>query len=111
MKHIRYIFLLVFCTSSIAYSQCDTIKAIYKGESYQKQLEIKYPGYAIEHEISGVVEYKFYIDSNGCLDSLFIINSPHEILSEEVKRAISTLKCNWTPHNSWIFDKFDFVYQ
>lgn len=111
MKHILNIFLFVVCTTSIAHSQSDTIKAIYKGESYKIRLEITYPGYAIEHEISGVVEYRFHIDNNGCLDSILIINSPHESLSNEVKRAIFSLKCDWSPYNSWINDKFNFVYQ
>ena len=111
MKQIINVLLFILLSSNISYSQNDTIRAYHKGEDYRPQLKVKYPGYAIEHEISGVVEYKFHINMNGCLDSLLIINSPHEVLSREVKRVILSLKCDWTPPNSWIFDQFIFNFQ
>jgi len=111
MKQIINVLLFILLSSNISYSQNDSIRACNKGEDYRLKLMVKYPAYAIEHEISGVVEYKFHISMKGCLDSLLIINSPHEVLSREVKRVILSLKCDWTPPNSWIFDKFIFNLQ
>ncbi len=111
MKQIFNVLLFILLSSNISYSQNDTIRAYHKGEDFRPQLKVKYPVYAIEHEISGVVEYKFHISMNGCLDSLLIINSPDEVLSREVKRVILSLKCDWTPTNSWIFDQFIFNFQ
>jgi TonB family protein len=111
MKQIINVLLFILLSSNISYSQNDTIRAYHKGEDYRLKLKFEYPGYAIEQGISGVVEYKFHISANGCLDSLLIINSPHEVLSREVKRAILSLKCDWAPPNSWIFDQFIFNFQ
>lgn len=109
MKQVISIFFFIVLNSCITYAQSDTVKARYNGSDYRYQLQTNYPDYAMEHGISGVVEYKFHIDSLGCIDSLIITASPHKVLSKEIRKEILSVKCKWTPHNAWIIDKRDFV--
>ncbi len=108
MKQVLLSLIVALSVSLSVYSQNDTIKAFYKGEDYLQLIKLDYPQYAVEMEIFGEVNFKFHIDKVGCLDSIVIISSPHDVLSKEVKRSLSTLKCDWTPHNSWICDRFNF---
>ena len=52
---------------------------------------------AAVNRIQGKVDFSFQITSAGCIDSIQILNSPHELLSTEVIRVLEKTKCRWTP--------------
>lgn len=56
-----------------------------------------YPEIAVKNGIDGRVEFNFQITSAGCIDSIKIIRSPHEVLSNEVIRVLEETKCEWIP--------------
>lgn len=111
MKPLMCTLFIIFFFFEFAQSQSDTIQILYKGEEYYKLLNVVYPPYAIDFEIQGTVVYKIHINKDGCLDSLLITDSPHMVLSDEIKRAYASLKCDWNPVDLWIEQKFIFHYQ
>lgn len=57
---------------------------------------IRYPEYAIEHEISGKVFIEFVVEKDGTLTNYAILKAPHEVLEEEAVRLIRAMPA-WTP--------------
>jgi len=57
---------------------------------------IKYPETALQDEISGRVIAQFFIDSNGKVDSVKIVQGLRSDIDQEVKRIIESSP-TWTP--------------
>jgi len=82
------------------YCQSDATMAFIRGQENFKNYIIKYveyPGYAREMGIEGTVVIAFQVNKKGCIDSLQVLNSPHEILSNASIKAVKKTKCKWTP--------------
>ncbi len=67
-----------------------------KGWSRYLALNLKYPESAINRNIQGVVLVQFIVFKDGKIDSLKIISSPDESLSEEVLRLMKNCPL-WKP--------------
>ena len=102
MKILKFILFSILISNVLnTYSQ-DTINAKFHGlGGFQKYLpkHMMYPNEAAANGISGNVEFKIKIRTDGCIekDSIIILSSPDIILSNEVIRAIKTSECKWTP--------------
>ena len=57
---------------------------------------IKYPAYALENGISGVVYVRFIVEEDGTLNNIDVIKSPHKSLSEEALRVVQHMP-KWKP--------------
>jgi protein TonB len=58
----------------------------------QKRIDPFYPEFVKEQEISGTVKAQVLIDQNGNVIEIKILSSPHELLSDEVIKAVSRWK-------------------
>jgi periplasmic protein TonB len=58
----------------------------------QKRIDPFYPEFVKEQEISGTVKAQVLIDQNGNVTEIKILSSPHELLSDEVIKAVSRWK-------------------
>jgi TonB family protein len=67
-----------------------------KGWSSFLSQNLRYPDYAIDKNIQGVVRVKFLVYKDGSIDELEILSSPHESLSKEVLRLMKKSP-NWEP--------------
>lgn len=57
---------------------------------------IEYPKAAVEASIAGTVYVGFVVEKNGTLSNIEIQRSPHQLLSEEAVRVISSMPA-WSP--------------
>jgi periplasmic protein TonB len=57
---------------------------------------IEYPKAAVEADITGTVYVGFVVEKNGTLSNIEIQRSPHQLLSEEAVRVISSMPA-WSP--------------
>lgn len=57
---------------------------------------LKYPNYAVDKNIEGVVRVQFIVNKDGTIDEFKILKSPHETLSKEVLRLMNKSP-NWVP--------------
>jgi TonB family protein len=58
---------------------------------------LRYPEDAAKKGIRGRVDFSFFITPVGCIDSIKIDNSPHDLLSREVIRVMEKTACEWIP--------------
>ena len=93
--------ILLFCAGTVL-GQSDTIPPRFKPDTNYMDFVskvVRYPRDAAIKGIQGRVYFEFQIDSVGCINSIKIVESPHEALSNAVIRALSKTKCDWIPAN------------
>ena len=98
MKFV-FVILCLFSSGSL-FSQSDTIPPTYNQDIHYLNFiskTIRYPREAAVEGIEGSVDFAFEIDSMGCINSIEIVQSPHELLSNALIKAISKTSCNWIP--------------
>ena len=98
MKAI-FTIMFLFCAGTML-GQSDTIPARFKPDTNYLDFISKVVGYPRDAAIKGIqgkVVFVFQIDSVGCINSINIVESPHEALSEALIRALSKTKCDWIP--------------
>ncbi|MBO7379946.1 MAG: energy transducer TonB [Bacteroidales bacterium] len=57
---------------------------------------LKYPAYAMEHNIQGRVIVSFVVREDGSISKIKIVKSPHASLSQEAKRIVNKMP-QWIP--------------
>lgn len=67
-----------------------------KGWTVFLQKNLRYPDYAIDKSIEGVVRVQFIVAKDGTPSEFKILDSPHEVLSKEVLRLMEKSP-NWLP--------------
>jgi TonB family protein len=93
--------MLLFCAGTM-FGQSDTIPPRFKPDSNYMDFVskvVRYPRDAAIKGIQGRVDFVFQIDSVGCINSIKIVESPDEDLSEALIRALLKTKCDWIPAN------------
>lgn len=99
MKKLVILILLFFVTLN-TYCQSDTIAATYLNYTDFReyvQTKVRYPHYAIENGLQGVVKYSIRINKSGCIDSVIFKESPHESFNVEIKKVLDKTKCRFKP--------------
>ena len=64
-------------------------------ENYLKE-NIKYPKYALDHNITGRVRIEFVVGFDGSIEDVKIKNSVHPLLDAEALRVVKEMP-KWTP--------------
>ena len=83
--------------ASFTFGQMDTIAPkLKKNKNYMNFVykNLKYPIIALENGIQGRVDFSFQITSEGCIDSMKIVNTPHKLLSREVIKVLEKQNVN-----------------
>ena len=91
--------ILLLCTGTVL-GQSDTIPPRFKPDTNYMDFVskvVRYPRDAAIKGKQGRVDFVFQIDSVGCINSINIVESPHEALSEALIRALSKTNCDWIP--------------
>jgi periplasmic protein TonB len=57
---------------------------------------IVYPKMAVESNIQGTVYISFVVEKNGSLSNILVVRSPHNVLSDEAVRVVSSMP-SWSP--------------
>ncbi len=91
--------LLLFNICSL-FGQSDTLapKLIYD-DTYMDYVtrNVRYPKDAAMNGIKGRVDFSFTITPTGCIDSIKIDKSPHDLLSRAVIKVLEYTECEWIP--------------
>ena len=95
------------------FAKDDTIITYKDTLDFRSLIRPAYPMYAVEYGIQGPVKYKFHINIEMCVDSIVIISSPGQILSQAVIKSLKETDCKWTKKNGepidvWIDDVQEF---
>jgi TonB family protein len=58
---------------------------------------VRYPKDAAMKGIKGRVDFSFTVTPTGCIDSIKIDKSPHDLLSGAVIKVMEYTECEWIP--------------
>lgn len=92
MKKFYLAFLFTFLSTFIFLSHSN-------GQAFEETIArtLKYPQEARKQNVEGIVSVSLKVDEEGELTSFTVVDSPHELLTEEVNRAFQSIKKSWKP--------------